>query len=107
MTHWRLSAEADEDLVAVFIQGCDLFGVRPASHYVDALYAVFPLLAANPEMARLRTEFEPPFRIFRFKAHLIVYEEAEEEVLILRIRHGHEDWQADPRGPSRDEDQTR
>jgi toxin ParE1/3/4 len=104
---WRLSADADEDLVAVFIQGCDLFGVRQASHYIDALYAIFPLLAVNPEMARLRSEFEPTFRIYRFKSHLIFYEEVDEEVLILRVRHGHEDWQADPRGLSSHEDQTR
>ena len=107
MKSWRLTVDADEDLVAVFTQGCDLFGVRQANHYIDALYAIFPLLAANPEMARLRSEFEPAFRIYRFKAHLIFYEEADEEVLILRVRHGHEDWQADPCGLSSPEDQTR
>ncbi|RZJ97704.1 MAG: type II toxin-antitoxin system RelE/ParE family toxin [Brevundimonas sp.] len=106
MRSWRLSADADEDLVAIFIQGCDLFGVRQASSYIDTLMDVLPQLAANPAMARLRTEFEPAFRVFRFKAHIIFYEEGDDEVLILRVRHGHEDWQSDPRGPSTDEDPT-
>lgn len=106
MTSWRLSEEADEDLVAIFIQGCDLFGPRQADLYVDEIWATFPKLAKHPEMARLRTEFEPPFRIFRFKAHLIFYDQDADGLLILRIRHGHEDWRSDTTAADDHKDQT-
>lgn len=106
MKSWRLSEEADEDLVAIFIQGCDLFGRRQADLYVDEIWATFPRLAQNPEMARLRIEFEPPFRIFRLKAHLIFYDEDADGLPILRVRHGHEDWQSDTSAAFDDKDQT-
>ncbi len=98
MTAWRLTAEADEDLVAVFIQGCDLFGTRQADRYLDELNAVFSRLATTPEMARLRLEFDPPLRAFSFKAHVIIYDVIEDGVMIIRVRHGHEDWYSDPAG---------
>jgi len=31
-----------------------------------------------------------------YKAHLVVYVVEEEGVLILRVRHGHEDWVNNP-----------
>lgn len=98
MTTWRLTAEADEDLVTVFIQGCDLFGPRQADRYLDALNGLFSRIATNPEMSRLRLEFDPPLRVFNFKAHVILYDVIEDGVRILRIRHGHEDWHSDPLG---------
>lgn len=98
MTAYRLTAEADEDMVAVFIQGCDLFGLRQASRYLDDLEALFPRIAANPEMTRLRLEFDPPLRAFGYKAHVVIYDVDDEGVRILRIRHSHEDWHSDPAG---------
>ncbi len=98
MNAWSLTAEADEDLVTLFIQGCDMFDVRQAGRYLDELEAVFPRLAANPEMARLRLEFDPPLRVFNFEAHVILYEVDHEVARILRVRHGHEDWSSDPLG---------
>ena len=44
-------------------------------------------------MARLRLEYDPPMRVFAFKAHVIVYHQEQDGVLIQRVRHGHEDWQ--------------
>ncbi|MCZ4429781.1 type II toxin-antitoxin system RelE/ParE family toxin [Agrobacterium sp. SOY23] len=39
----------------------------------------------------------PPLRIRRFRAHLVVYRiDANDEVFIVRVRHGHEDWVNEP-----------
>lgn len=47
-------------------------------------------------MARERHEISPPVRIHPFKAHLVVYRvEDNGDILIIRIRHGHEDWAGD------------
>jgi toxin ParE1/3/4 len=57
------------------------------------LFAIFDMIAANPRMARERPELSPPMRIHPFKAHLAVYRiEKDGGILIVRVRHGHEDW---------------
>jgi len=101
----RKTREADEDLIALYIQGSDRFGVRQADSYLDELDDVFRRLVINPGLARLRTEYRPPVRVFSFKAHVVVYGEEDEGIVILRVRHAHEDWQGDPRGlPDRSDD---
>lgn len=59
------------------------------------LERVFALLADQPRMARLRTEFVPPVRIHPHAAHVIVFEETDAGIVILRVRHGREDWLSD------------
>lgn len=46
-------------------------------------------------MARERQEISAPVRIHPFKAHLVVYPVEDADILILRIRHAHEDWQGE------------
>ena len=70
-----------------------LFGERQAVRNNLDLFALFELIAANPHMAQQRPEVSPPVRIFPFKAHLVVYlVDENNDVLIVRIRHGHENW---------------
>ena len=90
---FRLSLEAEEDVVGIAEEGVRLFGPAQARRYHDELFAIFGLIAANPRMARERDELSPPMRIHPFKAHLVVYRiEEEGDVFIVRVRHGHEDW---------------
>ncbi len=105
MSRFRLSAEASEDLIAIYIQGHDQFGPRQADRYQDELEALFLRLAAFPGLARLRPEYQPPVRVFTHKSHVIVYEEEPEGVLVQRVRHGHEDWHDDPKGAEREREQ--
>ncbi len=100
MSGYRLSREASEDLVAIYIQSHDQFGPRQADRYQDELDALFRRLAAAPGMAWLRLEYDPPVRVFVFKAHVIIYDQEPDGVLIQRVRHGHEDWHGDPHGSS-------
>jgi len=89
---FRLSVEAEEDIIAIAEQGTRMFGVDQAKRYHDELFALFDLLAADPLIARERNEIEPPVRIHTFKAHLIVYRvEDDEKIFSVQIRHGHED----------------
>jgi len=90
---FKLSAEAEEDIIAIAEQGVRMFGVDQAKRYNDELFSLFDLIAANPRIARERNEIEPPVRIHPFKAHLIVYRiEDDDKIFVVRIRHGHEDW---------------
>ncbi|MBL8556531.1 MAG: type II toxin-antitoxin system RelE/ParE family toxin [Phenylobacterium sp.] len=73
-----------------------MFGEAQADRYLADLYDAFDLLAANPRIARDRTEFRRPVRVHPFKAHVIVYRADGDDVLILRLRHGREDWLGSP-----------
>jgi len=90
---WRLSRRAHQDLVDIYITGALEFGEPVASAYHGQLRAVFAMLAQFPQLARERAEVTPPIRIHPFGSHLVVYTvEPDGSVLIVRIRHAHEDW---------------
>ncbi|WP_094461896.1 type II toxin-antitoxin system RelE/ParE family toxin [Pannonibacter phragmitetus] len=90
---FQLSLEAEEDIIGIAETGLRLFGIEQARRYHDQLFDLFDLIAANPQLARERPELTPPMRIYPFKAHLIIYRITEGgDILIVRIRHGHEDW---------------
>ena len=93
MMGFRLSIAAEEDVIGIAEQGIRLVGPVQARQYHDELFAIFDMIAANPRMARERPELSPPMRIHPFKAHLVVYRiEKDGGILIVRVRHGHEDW---------------
>lgn len=52
------------------------------------------ITTAYPQAARERIELRPPVRILRYKAHLVIYE-VRDQVVVLRVRHGREDWLAE------------
>lgn len=79
--------------MAIFLDGLERFGLRQADDYHERLAATFTFLADYPRAAREREEIDPPVRVHPCKAHLVLYEiEPDGRVLILRIRHGREDW---------------
>ena len=93
---YRLTNKAEEDVIRIYLQSMVLFGARQAEAYHRELESVFGLIARNPEMARPQLEISPPVRVHPHKAHLIVYLiEDNRSVTIVRIRHGHEDWESD------------
>lgn len=98
MRVYRLTRRADDDILAAYLQGHELFGERQADRYHDDLIALLQRLADHPAMARVRSEIAPPVRAFPFKAHVVIYQDAPDGIVILGVRHGHEDWQSDPLG---------
>ena len=93
----HFSREAEDDLIDIYRQSIDLFGITQAERYRLSLDHAFALIDRNPRLARLRSEFHPPARIHPSGAHVIIYTIGEEDqVLILRVRHGREDWGSDP-----------
>lgn len=93
---YRLSVLAEQDITDIAMSGIQMFGEQVARRYHDDLFDLFDLLADNPRLARERQELSPPVRIHPHRSHLIVYTiEDNDQVLILRIRHAHEDWISD------------
>ena len=94
---YKLTREAEDDIIHTYLEGARLFGAVQAESYHRELEQIFKLLAENPAMARERFEITPPVRIHPHKAHIIVYlSDDAGDVLILRVRHSHEDWVSAP-----------
>ena len=98
MRRFRTTEQADEDLITVYTQGIERFGKRQADIYFDRLYSTFQRLAEHPALTRLRTEFDPPARAFPFGSHVVLYDEEQDGIVIIRVRHAYENWYDDPRG---------
>jgi toxin ParE1/3/4 len=96
MPQYRLSDQASRDIERLYEDGLVSFGLAEADRYYAGLLATFDFLVRYPRAARLRAEIDPPARAYRYRSHLIVYElDHEDAVVVLRVRHGREDWQAD------------
>ncbi|MDP4593507.1 MAG: type II toxin-antitoxin system RelE/ParE family toxin [Beijerinckiaceae bacterium] len=94
---WRLSAKAENDIIAIYIESARLFGESQADTYHAGFETAFRFLSDNPRAARERIELSPPVRVHPCGSHVIIYTlEENDDALIVRIRHGREDWQLHP-----------
>ncbi len=91
---YRTTRQADADIVDIYLWGCREFGRHQAELYHQGLAATFDLIAAHPRMARERPEFNPPVRLHPYQSHLIVYMLDDDGVLIVRVLHGRQEWEA-------------
>lgn len=90
---YRLTNRAEEDIISLFVTGSKQFGTAQAEHYHNQLERCFQFLADNPLAAPQRNEISPPVRVHPFGAHLIIYQTLDtRDILVIRIRHAHEDW---------------
>ncbi len=90
---YTLSRKAEEDIIAIFLDGAGQFGLQQAERYHSLLENTFQFLADNPLAARERLELIPPVRIHPIESHLVLYTIDESgDIFIIRVRHGHEDW---------------
>lgn len=94
---YQLTNEAAQDLEAILLDGMIRFAIPVAVDYHQKLFQVFSLLAQFPEMSRERVELTPPVRIHPVGSHIIIYQlQANQDILIVRVRHSHEDWLSNP-----------
>lgn len=90
---FSLTRSAEQDLIDIYVEGYHRFGEARAEAYAARLQRAFALLAEFPELAREREELSPPVRVHSCGVHVILYLVTDtRDVLIVRIRHGREDW---------------
>ena len=90
---YTLSRKAEEDLIAILLDGTQQFGLQQAERYHDHLKKAFEFLADNPFATRERMELAPPIRIHPVGSHIVLYTVGGNgDIFIVRVRHGHEDW---------------
>lgn len=94
---FRLSARADIELRAIYIESRERFGLVQAESYVAGLREKLALLGDTPGVARQREELVGRARAYRYKAHMIIYREEEDDgILVIRLPHARSDWINDP-----------
>lgn len=89
---YRLAPRAFDDLEDIWRYTAETWSVAQADLYTDGLTRVFETIAALPTLARERTEFDPPVRIHAHEGHLIVYTLSDDNLIILRLLGGRQDW---------------
>ena len=89
----KTTAQADIDIISIYVQGARDFGAAQAEKYHAGLVRCFDLLSDNPLLARERSEFSPPVRLYFYEAHVIVYMQEGNDILIVRVLHGRQDWE--------------
>lgn len=93
---YRFSRQADQDVIEIYLESAERFGRAHADRYIADLYDTLAFLADNPKAARERTELRRPVRVHPYQTYVIVYRIDGPHILILRLRHGREDWQSSP-----------
>ena len=94
----RLSKQADRDLMDIYKYSFREFGEAQAERYYSSLWECFEFLAGHPHIGRLRLEFQPPARSHHHQKHVIFYDLAEDDILIIRILHERMDFERHIRG---------
>lgn len=94
---YRLTRRAAEDIEGIYLTGVERFGIRQADDYHQLLEKTFRFLAENPLVARQRPELIPAVRVHPVQSHLVIYRVmASQDILVIRVRHAHEDWADNP-----------
>ena len=89
---YRLTSRALDDLEFTWRHTAETWSLNRADAYTDELTRVFETLAVFPILARERKEFNPPVRIHVHESHLIIYLFTDQEVVIVRLIGGRQDW---------------
>jgi toxin ParE1/3/4 len=87
MSEYRLTQDADDDLLKMFVYGFETFGLAQAEAYRDGMIQCFELLADNPRLGRKADQFSSGARRHEHARHVIFYEERPDGVLIIGIIH--------------------
>ena len=83
---------AEADLAAIWDYSVATWSEAQAESYLRGLEDTLALLAAHPEMARLRPEFRPPVRLFPYRQHLVVFMAEAGALEVIRVLHARTDW---------------
>lgn len=90
---YRTTVRADDDVITVYLHGVQNFGIEQAERYLSGLVKCFELLAEQPRIARERPELRPPVRLYFHGAHVIAYVIQGDDILVIRVLHGRQDWE--------------
>ena len=89
---WRLTSTSLGDLDVVARWGAKRFGYAQSEAYEQQLVEMFDMLAANPYVAQERRAQQSMVRLMPCGSHNILYVVENDDVLIVRVLHGLQNW---------------
>ena len=87
MSRVLTQAQAEQDLLEIWLYTFNEWGQQQADVYLDDLSAAMALLAEQPLACRERLEFNPPVRIHHHAHHLLVYLVHDDGINVVRVLH--------------------
>ena len=91
MVPYKLSNEAEQDLLDIYRYSYRAFGEKQADTYLSGLENAFHMISSNPRIGRERPDIDPTVRCIEHGKHVIFYDLYEDHVLIVRVLHGRMD----------------
>lgn len=91
----RLSEKAKADIETIYRHGFSQWGEQQADRYYIGLMDAFEFIETFPMAAPLRESIYSGLRLRVYQSHIILYELDAQGPYILRVLHGHYDWQND------------
>ncbi|WPR71039.1 type II toxin-antitoxin system RelE/ParE family toxin [Flavobacterium sp. NG2] len=85
MYNYKLSFEAEEDIIRIFEYGLGRFGLQQANKYYDMLFDCFDRIASNPFLFPVVVNFKNAERFCVCGVDTIYYNINKEEVEIITI----------------------
>ncbi|HMF68163.1 MAG TPA: type II toxin-antitoxin system RelE/ParE family toxin [Phyllobacterium sp.] len=88
MNKFRLTERAETEILEIFLDSIEMFGVMQARRYKDELVYCCELLADTPHMGRLAETLGVGVRRHEHKSHAILCEQKADGILVLALVPG-------------------
>ena len=85
--NFQLRQAADNDLLDIFIYGCEQFGIDTAEAYIYRLEAGIQQLTEHPKSGRSIEQIIAEVRALPVVSHVIYYQVTDTTIDIIRILH--------------------
>ncbi len=94
MSAYVISPQTDEDLQEIYDYSEDNWGEKQAAKYLRDFYAMFELLANNPNIGRRRRELGSEIFSIPHVSHIVYFMPWNGEIAIVRVLHASRDAEA-------------
>lgn len=87
MPGYRLTPEAQSDLIDIRRYGIEQWGTAQSQYYLSELRVRIQLLAENPSLGKPRPEVAEGVRSFLYESHVIYYMVHQQQLVIFGVLH--------------------
>ena len=87
MPGYRLTSDAQSDLIGIRQYGIQHWGVAQSNYYLSELRLRIQLLAETPNLGKRRSDVAEGVRSFSCGSHIIYYIELKQYIAIFAILH--------------------
>jgi toxin ParE1/3/4 len=92
MADYRLSAEADRDLLEIASYTLETWNEAQVDRYMGGLHDAPLRLARNPRLGTPMDDIRSGYYRRRHRSHMIFYKLATDGILVVRVLHGSMDY---------------